>query len=95
MTKQIGWNDTYGPAKLSARTDQVSKRFFVEEMAGDLPTAGREITAETPEEAVARVISDAVVAPEWEAGADEKWVRVTDSERGVIYRFQIPLKTAD
>ncbi|WP_141246018.1 hypothetical protein [Mesorhizobium sp. WSM3859] len=73
----------------------MSKRFFVEEMDGDLPMAGREITAETPEEAVARVISDAVVTEDWEASADEKWVRVTDSERGTIYRFQIPVKTAD
>ncbi|RWC13362.1 MAG: hypothetical protein EOS52_16125 [Mesorhizobium sp.] len=73
----------------------MSKSFFVEEMAGDLPTTSGEITAETPEEAVARVISDAVVTENWEAGADEKWVRVTDNERGINYRFQIPPKTAD
>jgi hypothetical protein len=73
----------------------VSKTFFVEEMAGDLSMAGREITAETPEEAVARVISDAVVTEDWEASPDEKWVRVTDSERGIIYRFQIPFNKAD
>ena len=69
----------------------MSKSLFVEEMAGDLPMAGREITAETPEEAVARVISDAVVTEDCKASADEKWVRVTDSERSVIHRFKFRL----
>ena len=73
----------------------MSKTFFVEEMSGDLPTAGREITAETPEEAVARVISDAVATDDGEASADEKWVRVTDGQRDIVYRFQIPPKTTD
>lgn len=59
------------------------------------PMAGREITAATREEAVARVISDAVVTEDWKASADEKWVRVADSERGIIYRFRIPVKTAE
>ena len=63
----LGLGNIFKRRSLSANTEgnPLSKSFLVEEMAGDLPMAGREITAETPEEAVARVISDAVVTEDW------------------------------